>query len=481
MYSPINLQTPTNRFLGYNFMKNRSEAALSKIPGISQILGQAEKIVSSLLYQRSSMPIFISEGRITRLDRYDLLSILNQQDNWNIGNRLARNGFPSHLASILLKRLPHSLPFLRGIWCCPFFSPDGRVVSSFGYDPSSHIFLNFQDDFIPLPYASKELAFRSLERILKRLDIFSFQNEESRSAALAALISCIVRPMLPSAPLFAFSSSDNTAKNYIQWIAKVFLDKPIIAVSPLQNKKEESDRLLALLFEGNPLITFDRISRYGQTALDELLCQESSRWFLRKEQKIIDVPILSLFFSLNTSIAPPLSQKTLFCFFKPQRKTDEWIEVPRREILTDCINLLMAYQAEGLSMKREDLLCGFESWDVWVRGLLLWINMTDPFIKATLLDPISQDLKTLFELWFETFEGRPIRIKHLLAKSFKPGQEVLRNALIKIAPGLDGDVNTRILGKKLSLYEKRSIAGFYVQKCGLNQGAETWKVFREQR
>jgi hypothetical protein len=444
----------------------------------SQLLDQAERIVCDSLYQISGMSVFLSNGKISRLDRYDLLSMLNRTDSWKAGNRVIRTGFPAILATLLLRRLPASLPPLRGVWRCPFFLSDSRIVSSYGYDRDSHIFLDFRGDFIPLQHPSKDLAIRSLDRILKRLEIFSFQNEESRSAALAVLISCFVRPMLSQAPLFSFVSSENEAINFINWVSRISVGKQLIAVSPLQSKKEEMGRLLTMLFEGNPLIVFDRMNRFGQSALNDLISQEEYKWFLKKEQKTIDIPILSLFFSVNSPLMHPLSKKTIFCFLKSQKKQEEWREGQRMEVFNDCLILLKTYYAEGISLRRELLLSGFENWDVWVRGLLLWMNLADPLIKTTPYDPFSQDLGELMQLWFVAFEGRPVRIKHLLTKSLLPGQELLRAILVRIAPSLDGDINARVLGKKLSLYEKRSIGGFLIQKCGLNQGAETWKVFK---
>ena len=118
----------------------------------------------------------------------------------------------------LLGRPSWAFPILTGILLAPTLRANGAVLASPGYDRSSGLFLDFQGASFPeIPDSpTKEEAREALDVLCDLLAQSPFVSPADRSVALSYLLTILVRPTLPTSPLFAFSATTRgTGKSWI--------------------------------------------------------------------------------------------------------------------------------------------------------------------------------------------------------------------------------------------------------------------------
>ena len=97
--------------------------------------------------------------------------------------------------------------------------PDGSLLTASGYDRRTRYFLSLPADLAlpPIPdRPSREEAEAALARLNKLLDGFPFEDEVSRSVALAILMTPVLRVAMDMSPLLGVSAkSPGTGKSFL--------------------------------------------------------------------------------------------------------------------------------------------------------------------------------------------------------------------------------------------------------------------------
>jgi hypothetical protein len=98
-------------------------------------------------------------------------------------------------------------------------------------------------------------------------------------------------------------------------------------------------------------------------------------------------------------------------------------------------------------------------------------------------DPVRVLLIALFASWYQLFDKHGVKVKDVVSKAIddsndehKEDRELLKEALLDIAPDGKGGINQRGLAKKLSLYKNRIEGGFRLEAVGHNQGTTCWCI-----
>jgi putative DNA primase/helicase len=116
------------------------------------------------------------------------------------------------------------LPTLGAIVFKPLVHLDastGRptILDTPGYDPATQLLFTPQGaHFKPIPRSvTRDEAVAAVDRVVARLLAdFPFVNAVDKSVALAAMLTSILRPLLPTAPMFAFSApTAGTGKSFL--------------------------------------------------------------------------------------------------------------------------------------------------------------------------------------------------------------------------------------------------------------------------
>lgn len=435
---------------------------------------------------------------ITEVEPVYLTELLTKNARWmKFDARVAKPkqiDCPEKVSKTLLARKQWKLPVLRGIIQCPTLREDGSILEKPGYDEISGIFFDPGDAvFDPIPQSpTREDALAALETLLMPLQDFPFDGEESRSVAISAILSAIVRKSLTTAPLFAFSSPKmGSGKSLLADIVSyIATGKPNSVVPPVEDEVEERKRLMGILLDGDPVVCFDNIERpFGSSALCSILTQTEYKDRILGETRTVSIPTNITFLATgnNLTFIGDLSTRVVLCKLDPKCERPEerpftenlhqYVPKHRPELVKAALTILRAYEVAGRPKQDIKPFGRFEQWSDLVRSAIVWLGMGDPIDSRKEIenaDPVRITLGNLYAAWFKAFDTMSVKLKTVIAKAEQ--DEDLKEALMDFAPDGKGGINTRALGKKLSSFRNRIEGGFYIEKWGTNQGVDTWRV-----
>jgi putative DNA primase/helicase len=228
-------------------------------------------------------------GRRTKVARLKLVSIDTMRDYLSRAARFEKyHGRskkmvaadpPQDIARTILARdgdWQHFLP-LAGIITTPTLRSDGSILSEAGYDSATRLLLLVPPPLPPIPSRpSKDDALAAIKLLDDLLSEFPFVNAASRSVALSALMTPIVRGAMPVAPMHAFDAPEaGSGKSYLIDLASAIASgeiAPVIAAG--RDEAETEKRLVAELITGQPIISIDNLN--GELGGD-FICQAIER------------------------------------------------------------------------------------------------------------------------------------------------------------------------------------------------------------
>lgn len=437
-------------------------------------------------------PIHLSEilGKLAVWKKFDQRS----------GN-LQTKDCPERVAKTLISRREWDLPVLVGIIQAPTLRPDGSILETPGYDKETGLFFNpGQSLFLPIPVLpSKDDAIVARNKILKLLSGFPFENEESKSVALSAILTGLVRKSLRTAPLHGFTAPKMASGKSLlaDTTGLIATGKPNCAIPQAENESEEKKRLLAVLAEGDPIICYDNIERpFGSAALCSVLSQEEYKDRLLGSNRSLNVPTQATFLATgnNLTFVGDISTRAILCRLDPQCERPEersfdidlYQHIPehRSELVQAALTILRAYHTAGRPKQSFDQFGRFEAWSDFVRSAIVWVGLADPCSSRKEIensDPVRIHLSALLSSWYGVFDNMSVKVKTIINRSneLEAGNEavlMLKEALLEIAPANNGGINERVLGNKLASYKGRIENGYKLEDTGKNQGVSTWRV-----
>jgi hypothetical protein len=189
---------------------------------------------------------------------------------------------PDKLAKMLLARASSGdsrFPVLDGIIGTPTLRPDGSLLDESGYDFVTRLYLaldpNFEWPGIP-EEPTREDAALALALLDTLLVDFPFVASVDRAVALSALLTPLVRGIMPTAPLHAISAPQpGSGKTYLMDLASLIATgESCPATSAGQSEEELEKRLSALLLKAPQIIALDNC--------DHDWAENSSRWRWRR-------------------------------------------------------------------------------------------------------------------------------------------------------------------------------------------------------
>ena len=421
-------------------------------------------------------------------------------DGWKPAN------CPGEVATTLLARVglwnEKHLPTLAGLLEAPTLRPDGSILDREGYDSATGLLVDFGNvEFAPVPLTPTQLdAARALEELSEIVKGFPFVAETDRAAAIAAILTALVRKSIPSAPLFSFSApKPRSGKSLLADLVGLISTghRPSV-VTFNGDPAEEKKRLMALLSSGDSVVSFDNLSEpLGGDALCTILTQATwtDRILGRNDAgSAATVPTCATFLATgnNLTVQADLAARTVPCRIDPaverpeerEFDVDLYQETPRRrgELVAAGLTVLRAFHAAGRPEQGCPTWGGFEAWSRWVRDPLVWLGMADAaagrrHVEAN--DPVHQKLVGLLTTWHEAVRETAHTTAEIVRASgySTPEAEALRGSLLEIAGTAHGDINLRTLGRFLSGYVDRIEGGLVLRRDGRKHGGSpSWRV-----
>jgi putative DNA primase/helicase len=401
-------------------------------------------------------------------------------------------------ATILARRGEWRLRPVTAVLSTPTMRPDGSILSQSGYDPETR-FILLGPPQIPDIEPTRENAHAALALLDSLLDEYPFVDQESRSVALSALITPIVRGAFPVAPMHVISSPvAGSGKSYLlDTVAAIAIGHVMPVMAAGKTEEETEKRLGAALMVSQPLISIDNVN--GMLGGD-CLCQAVEREIVKirvlGQSKLIQVePRGTTFFATGNNIAihGDMTRRAIRSTLDPKREHPEMRQFKGNPVATVLDNggryiaaafcLVRAYWAAGRPNPAPKL-ASFEAWSDTVRSALIWLGRADPCATMATVsadDPEQMILVEVLTTWSRvigTGYSRRLTMAKLLAliNEQDGGQNLrhpeLRAVLLATAPrsGLD----PQALGSWLRKYKGRIVGNLYLRNRRTENMTEWW-------
>lgn len=404
---------------------------------------------------------------------------------------------PERVAKMLLaRRADRQISVLRKIVSTPVLRKDYTIVQTPGYDEASELFLDIAEgEFPDVPLApSRQQAIDALAKLKALIKGFPFVAPSDESAALAAILTALVRSALRTAPLFAFKAPKmGSGKSLLaDVVALVATGDCAPTVSGEANEEELRKRFSAVLLEGAPIICIDNIERsFYSPSLCTILTQSIWKDRVLGCTATFEAPTETLWLATGNNLIfkRDLATRVIPCAMDAkvehpeERSFDvnlrEYIPANRTALVVAGLTVIRAYVAAG--MPPQDILefGRFEEWSRLVRSAIIWCGEADPCGGRRDLEDTDPDREMLIELlsaWEAEFGDAPISAAEVLKRA--EGSERLSLALRAALATDDLKTAAVSLGRWLQRHAGQIEGGLYVKSAQRLQGTKLWRVSR---
>lgn len=412
-------------------------------------------------------------------------------------NRYVPTDPPRLLAQTILAREGEwSFPKLTGVTTCPTFCPNGTIHSEPGYDPATGMLLLEPPAMPPIAErptrADAEAGLRLLEGLLPG---FPFADDASRSVALSALLTPVVRGIAPVVPLHAISAPvAGSGKSYLIDLASAIATgerAPVIAAG--HNEEETEKRLGAALLSGQPIVSIDNVNgQLGGDALCQLI--ERPRVSVRPlgSSRLVTIESRATTYATgnNIQLTADMTRRGILCSLDPNMERPELrtfdlnpfetITADRGKFIAAALTIVRAYIVAGCPGALPPL-ASFEAWSTYVRSALVWLGCADPLATmeaARAEDPVTTSLRMVMHSWHQAVGDEAKKageMKALAEEHFGPGKSDLEQALIEVAADRFGAIDPVRLGRFLLRHKGRIVDG--LRLLGHDDGHSKQKVW----
>lgn len=437
-------------------------------------------------------------ARLREIDQDAMLDWLSRCAVWmkldaRKGRLVAADPTVAIARTVLAREGEWRLPQIVGVITTPTLRPDGSILRIEGYDPATRLVLVEPPPMPEIPdRPSRADALQALELLDELLVDFPFVDDASRSVALSALITPVVRGALTVAPLHvARAPTPGSGKSYlIDLAAAIAIGRSCPVVAAGRTEDETEKRLGAALLAGQPIVSIDNLN--GELSGDAL-CQMVERPVVQIRtlglSKLTEIESRATVFATGNNIVlvGDMVRRVVVCSLDPDVERPELrrfttnplaaVLERRGHYVAAALTVVRAYVSAGCPDPRQPL-ASFEDWSRLVRSPLTWLGRADPVATMEVArgeDPETQALREVVATWYEAI-GPNVRLTaremtaraeetHLLGEGDYqqlPQRHLkhpaLHDALVAIASDRSG-INPQRLGNWLGRRKGRVVDG----------------------
>ncbi|RWB24412.1 MAG: hypothetical protein EOQ41_27375 [Mesorhizobium sp.] len=401
---------------------------------------------------------------------------------------------PPEVAKMVLARKGHNwtMPRLKAVISAPTLRPDGTVLSEPGYDAETGLLLVGERLWRHVPESpSKRQAVEALAVLSEPIAALPFVNESDRAAALALLITSVLRPSLKTAPMFAVSApSAGTGKSLVVDIAAIMATgRRAAVITPTPDEAELEKRIGACALAGDQIMSIDNVTHILRSdQLCQMLTQDEVQVRVLGSSKNVRIPATSLICATgnNLTVYGDLNRRTIQIRLdakceRPEERRFEFDAIDlamrkRPELVAAALTVERAYLSAGVP-NRASPMGGFEDWSDLVRSSLIWLGLADcrgDVGAQRAADPEKDELAEIIEaLPNGPFTTRDIALR--IADS-----PLLREALVGFIER-SGTFSSKRFGRYLARYAATRIGGRWIEQLprDSNSNSTVWRVAGE--
>ena len=404
------------------------------------------------------------------------------------------------------------IPPLAGIVTCPTLRPDGSVIQSSGYDPTTGLLYVPDCEYPAIPDApTQDEAHAATAELIDIVCDFPFADDAHRSAWLSLVLTLVGRPAIDApCPLFAIDGNTRgSGKSKLADLAGMIAIGSTMARKALPGTDEETRKCVtAIAIEALPAVLFDNVSRIlGCSSLDAALT--GTQWqdrILGKSETTGTLPLTTVWIATgnNLSIGADTARRTVYCRLEsmlenPEDRTEfkhaniiEHCKTNRARLAVAAVTILRGYLAAGCPDVGVRNWGSFEQWSNLICGATKWSGFADPMATRTLIRDADRSTELLIMLQdgIESVAGddglTAADMAKLLSNPIGPDQsdenELLRSAIDELCePKLSGGrlvYSSRKIGYRLRSFAGRVCSGRRLVRDERTSKGNKWRIER---
>jgi putative DNA primase/helicase len=446
--------------------------------------GQRTKVV-----RLTAVTSSVLVDRLNRVARWAKYSVREKKD-------LSADA-PKIVADTILSRDGEwRFPPLAGVITTPTLRPDGSLLSVPGYDPASRLLLIDPPPMPEIPVKpTKAHAAAALALLDGLLSEFPFVDDASRSVALSAMISPVVRGALAAVPMHMWRApTAGSSKSFGVDVASTIATGQRCPVISAGAREEETEkRLGAAVMTGQPIVCVDNVNgELGGDALCQLIERPTVDIRILGRSEMVRVENRATIYATgnNIVVVGDMVRRVLVVSLDANEERPElrrFKQDPLALILADrgkyvaaCLTVVRAY-LEANCPDPQPALASFGDWSRLVRSALVWLGRADPLLTmetARAEDPELATLQQVVAAWRDAVGVNVWQTTGELAATDNP---LFREALQEVSAtrrhGFVG-IDTRMLAKWLSRRKGRIIEGLkIVAEFDRKAKQQTWALW----
>ncbi|EED35327.1 conserved hypothetical protein [Luminiphilus syltensis NOR5-1B] len=388
------------------------------------------------------------------------------------------------------------IPKLRGISECPLLRSDGSLHATPGYDSETQLYVEGLSEDIAVPKkVSLADAQAAAEEVFAVFAEFPFEDRDlDRAVLLAYLLTLLLRPLLPTAPLTCVSANaPGTGKGLLVEVSNILVRGVDAALMPPVSGRESEDemrkRITSMVLQGLTSLNLDNYSKpIAGDSLNALLT--TNEWTDRQlgSNTIVKLPVCCTLAATgnNLTVRGDMVRRSLVIKLNagvehPERRSFSVKDLPgyvrehRGSLLKALFTILKGYQESRCTNFTDDRLGRFETWSEKVCHPIQWLGLPSPVASQARLrasDPDAENLAALLHAWHTVHSSDWVTVSTLVNtpegsynNSGTAKDHTLHDALLEVA-GKSRRIENKLLGWYLSRNEGRIADGYKLERRG---------------
>ena len=415
-------------------------------------------------------------------------------------NGLRPADLPDAIAQLIVTRTGHGVfRKLTGVITAPCMTPEGRLIETPGYDPETGLLL-IVNETTGLPKVIRQPNADEIKGAFDQLWFpfkeFPFEDIDSQSAMLSALLTAVIRPCLGTAPGFGFDAPTAASgkTKLAQCVAALATGKNEALLPPPSDDEETRKKIATALAATKPVLIFDNIeAQLKSPVLAAFLTAPSwsDRILGGNTEIVADNRVLLLLTGNNLAPVGDIVRRLIMIRIDPRLEASQvwqrefsleplgYVIRNRHRMVAAALTLLSGYVAAGMPRMVKGRLASFEAWDDLVRQCVIWLgrlginNVVDPIKRLNEVaanDPETHRLSTVASIWFAKFGDTPQLLKDAVSDA------TLHDVFMEVAQDRRGAISVKMLSAYLSRRQGKIVNGYKFERQNGRSKTSLWRV-----
>lgn len=491
------------------------------------------------IYQRAGRMVIIrDDGNFDVQSDVSILTLFDRCFRFESWNEKKKGWQPSdpalQLAKQFLGSFVQSFPVVKAVITAPILDPvSNSVLATNGYDATTGLYTILPYDVEPIQdQLDLDDVVNAIATLWEPVAQFPFVDSIDQTVMFTAMLTAVERPVLPTAPAFAFDAPvQGSGKSLLcKVLAELSGVAPVMSPHPgAENESEMRKSLFAKLLGGSRVIVFDNVIGDVDSGVLAAVLTSSTfgdRVLQTSTSPVVPTNVLILLSGNNITLKGDLPRRVLKCRIDPKVETPhqrsfrfdpaQMTRKNRQRMVAAAMTLMVAYRQRGDGVHHGNgRMASFEDWDDLIRQTVCWLAnlqqqgavptgvtgggiavpvLTDPFeaiAEATSEDPEVMQLGYLLEAWAAVIgsghtASTMVTVKDLIklhasnraTTAAASASGMLLSEILEDIAGMPRtfELNSRKLGNYLATHVDRWANGRALKKGGSYQGSTLWFV-----